>query len=480
MKTIQDLKTGDVLVGKYRLLDQLGRGGFSAVFRAEQLGMGRKVAIKVMFPPSYHQGSSHDSEDQLLAQLVGRFQQEARVISRLRHPATISVYDHGSTDDGLFFMVLEYVDGSSLRAMREREFPLSPERVVRILRQLLEALREAHQLGVVHRDIKPDNIMVFDHLDERDLVKLLDFGIARVFEPGDVTVMDLTQAGMLVGTPRYMAPELIQNNAPGPPVDIYALGLVAYEMVTGKLAVEGTTSLELIARQISAEPIRLPDAIDVPVGLRRVIDKMIAKNLDDRFSTAQEVLEALANWQQAPTPAAIASQGSKGKLTPLLLGAAASLIVLGAGLAMWQGMGAEEAVAETPQAEVEPARVVEELPDDTPAPAQEAEVDDEPAGIEAEDTIAEDIEVESETDEAPSHEPVEVAQPEPPAEVQPSPSRPRTAPAAAQTLPAPATTAAPRPTQASQPKNDQGTEILEDRDEGSHRVIKKKVTGPLF
>ena len=222
MSQNEQLEAGEVIAGRYRIESQLGAGGFSTVYKASHLGFNRQVAVKVLRPNS--QGPVADDVD-LAEEMVERFRREAEVISQLRSPATVNVHDYGRTEAGHLYMVLEYVDGRTLFDIAQ-QYPLAPGRVAHVLEQILDSLGEAHHFGILHRDIKPANIMLFEHMGDSDTVKVLDFGVAKLMTDADSTVAELTRQGFLVGTPRYMAPELIKNTDPCPASDLYAVGLV--------------------------------------------------------------------------------------------------------------------------------------------------------------------------------------------------------------------------------------------------------------
>jgi len=244
--------------------------------------------------------------------------QEARLISRLKDPSTVTMLDYGETEDGLLYMALEYVDGLTLRQMAE-EFPLATDRTVKILRQILGSLQEAHVFGVLHRDIKPANIIVYDHAGRLDQVKLLDFGIAKVLEPKGtrpMTVVEMTGEDVLVGTPRYMSPEQIRGDKLTPASDIYSLGLVAYELVVGARAIDVESSVNIIGRHLDLAPIVLPDETPIPDQLRYVIDTMLDKDRNRRYASCDEVIADLETWDVAPASTvpglkAIGAQGEE-------------------------------------------------------------------------------------------------------------------------------------------------------------------------
>ncbi len=287
------LQPGDVINDKYELLDQLGAGAFGAVFRARQLGIDRIVAIKCLL-------SEAGAVDETA---IERFKREARLSSALEHPNTITIHDYGQTESGVLYLVMEYVRGVTLKTMLKNEQRLQPSRAVRIVKQVLSSLHEAHSRGIVHRDMKPANIMLFNRLGDKDVIKVLDFGIAK-FVSDDGQAMgsakdDLTVAGRIVGTPRYMAPEQINGKGAFPASDIYALGLMFYEMLTGRQAVSGDSTLTLIAQQISNAPVIDPNSPLIPEPLRPILIRSTAKNMLERYQTAADFMGDLEKLDPA-------------------------------------------------------------------------------------------------------------------------------------------------------------------------------------
>ncbi len=282
-------KPGDLFEGRYRIRSMIGSGGFARVYSAMQEDLGRVVALKILTPPK-----DGDYE----TKVVDRFNQEARLVSRLQDPHTITMFDFGRSADGLLYMVFEYVNGVSLSHLISTEAPLAPTRVVKILLQTLSSLEEAHAMGVLHRDIKPGNIMVFEHVGRADQAKLLDFGIAKL-TGSDQLPQDLTADGALIGTPRYMSPEQIRGEKLTAQSDIYSLGLVAYEMLMGKKAIESNSSVTIIGKQLDPQSFALPVMASVSVGLRTIINRMLAKERDGRYLNASDVMTALSNWTQS-------------------------------------------------------------------------------------------------------------------------------------------------------------------------------------
>mgnify|MGYP003707398567 CR=1 FL=1 len=302
--THASLNPGDLIADRYKVDSLIGSGGHANVYLATQEKLGRKVALKVL-KTSSSSASQHDI-------LARRFEQEAKLISQLRDPHTITMYDYGNTTDGLLYMVCEYVEGESLKDIFIREGKLAPKRVSAILEQLLQSLQEAHAYGVLHRDIKPDNIMIYTHLGRHDQVKLLDFGIAKI-AMGDGSENDITAEGSLVGTPRYIAPERIRGEILGPASDIYSLGLVAYEALTGKRVMEGLHGVRALQAQLGDPSIRLPDDPSIPSELKTIVERMIEKDIALRYSATGQILQDLKN---APTPAPQPSSPPPKQSTP--------------------------------------------------------------------------------------------------------------------------------------------------------------------
>jgi serine/threonine-protein kinase len=263
-----------VLAQRYRLEAEIGHGGFSQVFRATELRIGREVAIKIM---------SADSVDAAGEQ---RFRREAELARQLTHPNTVHLLDFDLGRRPSPFIVYELLSGETLEALIKREGPLGQQRTARIVSQILKSLMEAHALGVVHRDMKPGNIFICTFAGESDFVKVLDFGIAKTSESAP-----LTAAGMVIGTPRYMPPEQILGQPPQPSMDLYAVGMMLAEMSCGHALVRGTP-LEAARVQLSPDPVPLPEMVEQSVFgplLRRALDKDPAH----RFPVGQQMLTVL-------------------------------------------------------------------------------------------------------------------------------------------------------------------------------------------
>lgn len=280
---------GHVFEGKYRVVRLIGAGGFARVFHARFEDVARDVALKVLVPESSNPATMYPEE------LVQRFLREARAVSDLRSPHTITLHDFGRTRQGLLYMVFEFIDGTPVDRLIKEQGALPAWRVANIVRQICLSLREAHKVGMLHRDIKPANVMVFDYLDERDQVKLLDFGIAKKWTHGadGMPILDdLTEDGTVMGTPRYMSPEQIVGQQLTPKSDIYGLGLLTYEMLAGQPAAPQTQKTEVVRRHLGPEPFQLP-AVNVSPQFRQLVERMLAKDINQRFGSIDEILQNL-------------------------------------------------------------------------------------------------------------------------------------------------------------------------------------------
>jgi serine/threonine-protein kinase len=304
---------GQLIGGRYRITGILGEGGMGVVYVGEQQ-MGstvRKVAVKTLHP--------HLSKD---PSVLARFHRECGTVAQLEHPNTIKFYDFGATSDGTLYIAMEFVAGKPLSAVIETTGPLSSERTVKILRQICGALEEAHKLGIVHRDLKPDNVILTDRAGESDFVKVLDFGIAARTESKDqAQEQKLTQQGMVLGTPPYMSPEQFTGKALDKRSDIYSLGVMAYEMLTGRLPFEADTPWQWATQHMTAQPLPFEAATaaasTIPEGLRRGILRALSKNREDRQDSARQFFAELSEGNQLT-----AEQASRAATGTAAMGAA--------------------------------------------------------------------------------------------------------------------------------------------------------------
>jgi tRNA A-37 threonylcarbamoyl transferase component Bud32 len=312
---------GQVLGGKYTVVRLIGEGGMGAVYEGEQqLGTAkRKVAVKTLHP--------HLSRD---PKIKARFEREVGTIAELEHPNTIQVYDFGTTAEGILYIVMEFLHGKSLADALEKQGAMAPERAVNILQQVCGSLEEAHGRGIVHRDLKPDNVVLVERAGRKDFVKVLDFGIAKRSKEEDKDEQKLTQQGMVLGTPPYMSPEQFTGRPIDSRSDIYSLGVMAYEMLSGKLPFKADTAWEWATQHMTQPPIpieSLPEASRATEPMRAALRKALAKSPDDRFQTVREFIDAFSGTVVAPVATAPIATGGpvrqKTELgTPLDVGAA--------------------------------------------------------------------------------------------------------------------------------------------------------------
>jgi eukaryotic-like serine/threonine-protein kinase len=290
---------GQLIGGRYRVTGIIGEGGMGKVYVGEQQ-MGstvRKVAIKTLHP--------HLSKDPSVLQ---RFHRECGTVAQLEHPNTIKFYDFGSTADGTLYIAMEFVAGRSLSETIEKEGALPPDRVVKIMRQVCGALDEAHQKGIIHRDLKPDNVVLTDQVGETDFVKVLDFGIAARSESADAQKeQKLTQQGMVLGTPPYMSPEQFTGKALDGRSDVYSLGVMVYEMLTGRLPFGADTPWQWATQHMTAQPISFEVSApnkNLPGGMRDAILKALSKDRDQRQATARDFFGELSGGGRMTVEAA--------------------------------------------------------------------------------------------------------------------------------------------------------------------------------
>jgi eukaryotic-like serine/threonine-protein kinase len=276
-------------IGRYRLERHLGSGGMGDVWAAVDVTLKQRVAIKTV--QAQRLGSSG----------LIRLEREVRALAGLSHPNTVRVYDYGATDDGLWYYVMELLHGQTLRELVERGGALQPGRLMHIAQQVLRALGEAHNKGIIHRDIKPENVFIAELGGETDVVKLLDFGIAKVTTGADST---LTNTGFIAGTPAYMAPEMIQGHAADRRTDIYSFGAMLYYAASGRLPFGEADAVTLLAAHVnrSPEPLTALAAHPMPEGLVQLIERCMSKKPDDRYPSTHALLDALHSLTVPATP----------------------------------------------------------------------------------------------------------------------------------------------------------------------------------
>lgn len=274
-------------LGQYTLQTKLGEGGMGAVYRGRHAMLRRPTAVKVIRP------------DHVGANSLGRFEREVQHTAALTHPNTVRIYDYGRTDDGLFYYVMEYLQGFDLEALVRRDGAMPVGRVVHLLEQAVGALAEAHAQNLIHRDIKPANLMVCGDRYLPDVVKVMDFGLVKELKTDSTG--SLTEVGMIAGTPHYMSPEAISSPQDvGPATDVYAIGCVAVFLLTGRELFTGATPMAICGMHLHVAPEPLSErAPDVPEPLAALVMRCIAKSAADRPST-EELHEALVAMKTEP------------------------------------------------------------------------------------------------------------------------------------------------------------------------------------
>lgn len=283
-------------LGRYRLLEKLGEGGMGEVYLAEHELLKRPCALKLI---------NADLEDNTIA--LARFEREVQATAMLSHPNTIEIYDYGRADDGTFYYVMEYLPGMSVAELVHRDGPLPPGRAVYIMRQACGSLAEAHRLGLIHRDLKPGNILVAILGGKCDVAKVLDFGLVKLTDPASQQAPQLTAQYTVSGSPSYMSPEqaMATKEIDGRS-DLYALGAILYFMLTGKPPFERDSSMSLMIAHTS-EPVRPPSELQpgIPADLEAVVLRCLAKAPADRYPDARSLAAALGNcacaadWDEA-------------------------------------------------------------------------------------------------------------------------------------------------------------------------------------
>jgi len=344
---------GTTVAARYRVERLLGSGGMGAVYLAEHVHMRKPVALKVL-----HKELAGVNE------VVARFEREAIAAGRIEHPNVAPATDFGKLEDGSFYLVLEYVDGKSLRDLIA-EGPLAWERAVAIARQIVSALVAAHAAGIVHRDLKPDNVMLVAQPDGTERVKVLDFGIARVTlaEPQrDVT--HLTKVGAVMGTVAYMSPEQALGEEVDERTDLYALGVIVHEMITGRVPFDADSAAQILAKQITQNAPPLPSGS--PAALDALVTELLGKTRVERPPSARAVLERLDGLGTPSSAPGVATTATSLAKDPkkLVIGAGLAIGVVAAlGIAAMSGEGASTA---------QPAAVTSGAAPSLPSAASEA------------------------------------------------------------------------------------------------------------
>src|SRR5690349_8282803 len=297
---------GKVIDGRYEIQQRVGEGGMGVVYKARQMSIDRIIALKML--------NAEMASDQ---QWVQRFYNEAKACSRLQHPNTIRMFDFGQTPDGRLFMTMEFLDGVSLRDALSKG-PLAPHRVIKILNQCCASLAEAHSIGIIHRDIKPDNVFLLNMAGQPDFVKLLDFSVAKLLE-GDRMK---TQAGVVFGTPQYMSPEQGRGLPLDARSDLYALGILAFEMLTGAVPFHDDNPMTVIQMHLHATVPPLPQS--VPYSVQQIVRRALEKEPSRRYQSSGEMMQhcqqVFAELTQGNMQTALGPQGLGAQKTMLASG----------------------------------------------------------------------------------------------------------------------------------------------------------------
>jgi beta-lactam-binding protein with PASTA domain/predicted Ser/Thr protein kinase len=282
------LASETIVDGRYRVVARIGSGGMADVYCAEDLQLGRNVALKVLH--------SRFAED---AEFRERFRREARSAAGLQHQNVVSIYDRGEWD-GNYYIAMEYLEGRTLKEIVQREGPLAPERAMDLTVQVLRATRFAHRRGIIHRDIKPHNVIV----DEEDRAKVTDFGIARA-----AGASDMTQTGSIMGTAQYLSPEQAQGHAVSEPSDLYSVGIMLYELLTGRVPFDGESAVTIALKHVNERPVP-PSMINpaVPPELEGVVLRALEKDERYRFPDADSFIAALEHARAALRPGPVVEE----------------------------------------------------------------------------------------------------------------------------------------------------------------------------
>jgi serine/threonine-protein kinase len=369
---------GTTVAGRFTVISRLGSGSMGAVYRARQEAVQRDVALKIV-----RAERAFDPETR------ARFEREARATSSLTSPHTVTVFDFGSAEDGSWFLAMELLKGETLGERLRKVGRLSVQDTVRIAKEALRSLAEAHEKGIIHRDLKPDNLFLTRLPAERtgsmEVCKVLDFGIAKLVRGDDRRVDQLeTQAGTVFGTPRYMSPEQAQGNKLDPRTDVYSLGVIIYQMLTGRPPFIDDDAVVVMARHIKDEPPRFsdvaPDA-NIPPALEGVVRGALSKHPTQRQQSAEQLMSELdvalehsnvlatglhSSWVSAPDEVP-----SRSRQLLMLAIVAGALLLAGGGFLLIRGMSSRPAeVAEQPQpAALPPPKAT--TPSEAPAKPEE-------------------------------------------------------------------------------------------------------------
>jgi serine/threonine-protein kinase len=300
---------GRLIAERFRIVSLIARGGMGKVYKAEQAPLGRACAIKVLNPnyngdadPEFHR----------------RFFREASITSRITHPNSVTIFDYGKTEDEIYYMAMEYLEGQTLHHALREVGTMHEDRVGRIAQQICRALREAHTLDVIHRDLKPANIFLSKHGDDEDFVKVLDFGLVKHLS--EKPEEQLTQTGLFMGSPKYMAPEQIQGGQVDARTDVYSLGIMMYEMLAGKVPFERPSSVNILMAHVGEPPPPMravnPHIVISP-NFEELVMRCIAKDPNERYTTMDAVLQAIKQAHGVSMTGQLAAVNMSGAYLPI-------------------------------------------------------------------------------------------------------------------------------------------------------------------
>jgi serine/threonine-protein kinase len=274
-------------LGRYEVRGVLGKGAMGLVYDGLDPTLQRRVAIKTILTATLDEATAKH--------YAMRFMREVRAVARINHPNIVQVYDYG-TEQGLAYIVMEYIAGKELKDCLETGERFSLQQVLAMMRELLDALELAHEAGVIHRDVKPANVM----LDAAGRVKLTDFGVARITDP-DADTAEATRAGAMIGTPSYMSPEQIQGQPIDRRTDVFSAGVLFYQLLTGRKPFEGT-GWALARKIVQEDPVPPSQIVQIPPDIDRVVVRALAKSLDYRYPTARAFADALQRIAEGKPP----------------------------------------------------------------------------------------------------------------------------------------------------------------------------------
>jgi len=279
-------------LGSYQLGEKIGAGGMGEVWRAKHKLLARPAAVKLIRPESFGPGGDNSEARAILK----RFEREAQVTAMLTSPHSVALYDFGIAEDGVFYYVMELLEGRDLKTLVRESGPVSVERAIHFLREACDSLADAHDRGLIHRDIKPANIFTCRRGRDFDFVKVLDFGLVKNVRDRGESVTELTGAGTTSGTPGFMAPEMITGEKVDARSDIYGLGCVAYWLLTGQMVFEGNTPMSILIQHVKEEPAPLSSRTElrIPPRLEQIVHACLAKSPSQRPASADELGEMLA------------------------------------------------------------------------------------------------------------------------------------------------------------------------------------------